>query len=160
MFGSDKIRVARDSAIALGMGLLWGSLVLDLIGFIARRSGGSGLAEISSLAAGDEFGFVLIALTKDVLIFALPSLFIGYLIVRMFSARPMLYAVLAGTPMFLAGAYNLGTSLVSGDAAGVRGIQGVYMGMNALLVLIAIPACVALLRWSMDRGTGTKHTSS
>jgi hypothetical protein len=153
MFDTDKTRVARDVAIALGLGVLWGSLVLDLIGFIARQSSGGPLAEISALAAGNTLGFIVIALAKDVLIFALPSLFIGYLIVRVFLTRPMFHAVLAGTPMFLVGAFSLGTSLVSGDVAGARGVQGVYMAMNTVLVLLAIPACVALLTRSMKRGT-------
>lgn len=148
MFNMDKIRVARDIALALGMGVLWGSLVLDLIGFIARLSGESRSAEISALVAGSEFGFVLIALAKDALVFAVPSLFIGYLVVRVFLARPMFHAVLVGMPMFLFGAYGLGAALVTGDVAGARGVQGVYVAMNAVLVLVAIPVSVALIRWS------------
>jgi hypothetical protein len=148
MSSSNGMRVARDAGLALGMGLLWGSLVLDLIGFIARSSGGSPLAEMSALAAGDRLGFVLIALAKDALIFVGPSLLIGYLIVRVFLARPMFYAVLAGIPMFLIGVFSLAVSLVSGDTAGARGIQGVYMALNAVLVLVAIPASVALIQRS------------
>ncbi len=142
------MRSVRDIAIALGLGLLWGSLVIDLIGYVARSSEGSRLAEISALTAGDGFGFVLLALAKDVLIFAAPSLFIGYLIVRLFATRPMFHAVMAGAPMFLFGAFSLGAALVSGDAAGARGVQAVYMAMNTVLVLLAIPISVAVIQYS------------
>lgn len=137
------MRLVRDIPLALGIGVVWSIVVVQAIGYLAAASPGAP-PEMAALARGDAVTFVLIALLRDVAIYAIPSLFVGYLITRLM-ARPVLFALVAGSLPFLFGVYSVGMSMLEGSIGGAR---GVYMALNTVLVLVAIPAAVALIQWS------------
>lgn len=137
------MRPGRDFVIAVGLGIVWAVVVLEVIGFLAATGPGR-LPEMEALARGDAMTFIVVALLRDAGIYAVPSLLAGYLMVRLME-RPMLFAFVAGVLPFLFGAYSLiQTVAQSSPADAIR----VYMGLNAILLLLAIPAGVALIQWS------------
>lgn len=137
------MRQIRDIFIALGIGVAWAAVISQIIGTYASTSPGRP-AEIDALARGSSFAFVAMALLRDFVMFALPSLFAGYLIVRLMT-RPIVFALVAAAPPFLFSLYGVGRVMLDGGLADAR---GVYAGLNTLLVLAAIPASAALVGYA------------
>ena len=137
------MRQVRDMIIALSIGVVWAMVVLQVIGYWAASSPGR-LPEMEALALGNAGTFLVIALLRDAAIYALPSVLAGYLITRLMD-RPMPFALIAGVPAFLFNAYSLVASGPGGPFADGR---GVYMALNTVLVLVAIAAGTALVRYA------------
>jgi hypothetical protein len=139
----EEMRPGRDFVIAVGIGVVWAVVVLEAIGFLAATGPGR-LPEMDALARGDAMTFIVVALLGDAAIYAVPSLLAGYLMVRLME-RPMPFAFVAGVLPFLFGAYSVILTVAEGSPAdAIR----VYLGLNAILLLLAIPAGVALIQWS------------
>src|SRR5688572_6671433 len=128
------MRLLRDSVIALMIGVVWAIVVVEAVGFFAATDPGRS-PEMDALARGDATTFIVVALLRDSALYAIPSLFVGYLVTRLMT-RPLLFAFVAGAPAFLFSAYSVGRVVLEGGFADAR---GVYAVLNCLLVLVAIP---------------------
>ena len=137
------MRSLRDIGLALGIGVLWAVAIELVIGLLVALHLNHP-AGMDALARGDAATFVAVILLGDIAIFAIPSLLAGYLITRLMT-RPRLFAFVAGTLPFLSGVYSFVRMVAEGSSGDAL---RVYMALNAILLLVAIPAGVVLIQSS------------